>query len=397
MYNQILILLCVFLGMIPAPAYGQKKYIPNMDIGIGVSGNVYIGDLSQKITDIRNVYPGISIGTRFTQKERIFSTINLNYNILSEQLHDGETMTITGPGYQASTYFNTHIYSIDYRLQYLILKKKTFTPYLKAGGGVMRFIPYDINGVNLATNVFSRPEAENYSVFSLYIPVGFGIQYSVSPKLFVSAEYQGFMTATDYLDNIGTNGTKNGKDLFHSILFSVYYRVSEKGSLHYFPIVSEAKPDKNTKPPKHKGPAKLAKDHSKIYKSKKSLTFKNSKKSGKSSPKNSTASKNVKNLTKKEKPVVFDAYQLSESSSPVLTLNTITKEKEAENKAYFVEEKEKEYLKKNRWTPYYIQEGDSWESIAAEFDIMPEVLKKLNGVEAGVKPAPGRRIRVPKD
>lgn len=395
------LLFCFILILIFEGVSAQRRFAPDMDLGGGIAGNIYIGDLNQKISDTRNVYPGFYISTRFSRKGTFFSSFNLGYATLSEQLHDGETMTVSGAGYQASTFFSTRIYSIDYRLQYILLKKIPYSPYLKAGAGLMRFAPFDLNGVNLATNLFSRPEFEDYSVFSYYFPVGAGFQYRANPHLYLSAEYNMYLSGTDYLDNIGSNGTKQGKDYFHSIQFSVYVRISEGRKNNSFPIIADVKPDKSIRPDKHEGPAKLAQDHSKIYKSKKSLTFKdyNRKKSGTSSGASPAKEPVVAKAKapKPEKPVVFNSYQLSESASPVLTLSAVTKETEEKNKQYLIAEKEQEYLKKNKWTPYYIQEGDSWETIAQEYGVMVEVLRKLNGAEKGSKAAVGRKIRIPKD
>lgn len=395
------LLICFILCLLVEGILAQRRFAPDMDLGAGIAGNIYIGDLNQTISDTRNVYPGFYISTRFSRKGTFFSSFNLGYVSLSEQLHDGEKMTTSGTGYQASTFFSTRLYSIDYRIQYLLLKKPPYSPYLKAGVGLMRFVPYDVNGVNLATNLFSRPEFEDYSVFSYFFPVGMGFQYRINPHLYISIDYNRYITGTDYLDNIGSNGTKQGKDYFQSVQLSVYARISEGRRNNSFPIIADVKPDKSIKPPKYEGPAKLAQDHSKIYKSKKSLTFKDynrSKSRNSSGPAPTQEPATIKSkTTKPEKPVVFNSYQLSESASPVLSLSTVTKETEEKNKQYLIAEKEQEYLKKNRWTPYYIQEGDSWESIAQENRVMVEVLRKLNAADKSTKAPIGKKIRIPKD
>ena len=372
-----------------------------MDLGVGISGNVYVGDLNYKFYNIRNVYPGVTISTRFSRKDHFYSAFNLSYTSLSEQLHDGEQLVVNGPDYKASPFFSTKIYSLDYRLQYILLKKPNFSPYFKAGIGLMRFTPTDINGVNLATNLYSRPEIESYAVFNYYAPLAFGFQYKINSQLWMNIDYTHYFLGTDYLDNIGSIGAKQGNDYYQAIQVTVCVRISEGRANNNFPIIADIKPDQRPKPPKYEGPAKLAKDHSKIYKSKKSLTFKdyNRKKSKSAPPERPEPVVAAAKPKAKapEKSVTFNAYELSKSDNPVLSMSPISKETAERQKQAIIAEKEQEYLKKNRWTQYYVQEGDSWESIANEYNLMPEVLKKLNGAENGNKAAQGRKIRIPKE
>lgn len=89
-------------------------------------------------------------------------------------------------------------------LKYILGEKKTpFTPYILGGLGVMYF-PYQLDPVVMALINPNYPVLNTIeeSVIAPAIPFGFGIKFSVGPRLGVGAEYQMRKLLDDRFDNL---------------------------------------------------------------------------------------------------------------------------------------------------------------------------------------------------
>jgi LysM repeat protein len=132
----------------------------------------------------------------------------------------------TDPNIRVNTFVETSFWYSDLRLKYRFPLSYRFHPFLTAGAGVLSFTPRDESGRSLEGATFSREADEVYSTIIPQIPVGAGVQARLNQSVSFSLEYLFRYTPTDYLDNIGRLGTRDGNDFLHGFQLSMYFTLS---------------------------------------------------------------------------------------------------------------------------------------------------------------------------
>ncbi|MEL6846459.1 MAG: LysM domain-containing protein, partial [Bacteroidota bacterium] len=126
-------------------------------------------------------------------------------------------------GVEPNTFVETNFFFADFQLNYFLLSKKPFSPFVAAGVGMLSFSPEDQDGNFLGENIFTRLEGETYNTTILSIPLSVGFQYEVNQVIALSLGYTHRLTPTDYLDNIGLLGTKEGNDALQHFQVGVHF------------------------------------------------------------------------------------------------------------------------------------------------------------------------------
>ncbi|MEL6591836.1 MAG: LysM peptidoglycan-binding domain-containing protein, partial [Bacteroidota bacterium] len=149
---------------------------------------------------------------------------------------------------RVNTFVETSFFYGDLRLKYRFPISQHFHPFLTAGAGVLSFTPRDQEGRFLNDALFTREPDEDYSTIVPQIPFGAGVQARINPAVSISLEYLFRFTPTDYLDNIGRLGTREGDDFLHGLQLSMYITLStpppppNKQGPYYNAGATEAKP-----------------------------------------------------------------------------------------------------------------------------------------------------------
>lgn len=92
-------------------------------------------------------------------------------------------------------------------LKYVLGEKKTpFTPYILTGIGVM-YYTYTLDSVGVTALISVNPlhpalNVKKESVVALTVPFGFGVKFSIGPRLGIGAEYQMRKLFSDKFDNV---------------------------------------------------------------------------------------------------------------------------------------------------------------------------------------------------
>ena len=203
--------------------YGQEDSVRrlfDLKLGLGMSANSYLGDFTEANFLYNRFNPGFNLSLQGSRARLIRAQMNVGAGKFSEQ---ADVTLIAAPvGVRPNQFVETSFFYGDIRLQVFLLRKWYINPYVGIGAGFMVFSPKDYNGKFLSDAFSSRPEGEVYNTTIPEIPAVVGVQWKLNRRLSLGAEYTYRVTPTDYLDNIGTLGTREGNDALESLQLSMY-------------------------------------------------------------------------------------------------------------------------------------------------------------------------------
>ncbi|MEM6265616.1 MAG: LysM peptidoglycan-binding domain-containing protein, partial [Bacteroidota bacterium] len=150
---------------------------------------------------------------------------------------------LTGDFGRANTFVQTSFFVSDLRLQLRILKNTKFQPYLAVGGGMMLFNPRDEEGNFLGENIFTRESGESYNTTIPMIPLAAGVQMRVNRIISLSMEYNYRVIPSDYLDNVGRLGKRDGDDILQGLQLSVHFNLNPASTPMPKQLVPATDPD----------------------------------------------------------------------------------------------------------------------------------------------------------
>ncbi|MEQ8926799.1 MAG: DUF6089 family protein [Fulvivirga sp.] len=177
-----LVFLCIsFLG------YAQET-----EIGFGLGGYKYFGDMSRGIS-----FNGINPAGNAFFRSNLTDELSFRLGLTAGKLAASDSRTPIDPFtdlrdasfdiflFEVSTVFEYHF--LNWRQENSIIR---WTPYLFAGIGI-----FGISGMD------DKPV--EYSNIQPVIPFGAGIKYILNPKWYIGVEIGFRKTFFDYLDNLG--------------------------------------------------------------------------------------------------------------------------------------------------------------------------------------------------
>ncbi|MGB3183249.1 MAG: DUF6089 family protein [Cyclobacteriaceae bacterium] len=163
-----------------------------LDVGIGVGGLTYTGDLSENYTFSDN-----RIGGMVFVRRNLSEAVSVRISLMGGQLQgsDGEAFDIYAENRNAA--FSIGMVEGSAVIEYNFLPYKT--------SELINLSPYLFGGIG--GFVFFGDEESNaeYSNTQLTIPFGGGLKYLINPKWTVGAEFGARATFFDYLDNVSDN------------------------------------------------------------------------------------------------------------------------------------------------------------------------------------------------
>lgn len=209
----------------PVLLMGQKGGIP-LKLGFGLSGFTYTGDFTEEDGNIQRYSPGGNFSLQFSGRKSLQFQLNTGFGRFTEQ-NDGPVFPSSGE-IVPNDFVETSFFYTDIRLRYLFLKKLPVRPFFGAGLGLLFFSPRDQEGNYLGEDIFSRLEDETYLTTIGNFPLSAGLDIRLSHRLGLGIEYIHRITPTDYLDNIGKLGPREGNDLLRSFQFSIYLSLGQE-------------------------------------------------------------------------------------------------------------------------------------------------------------------------
>ncbi|MEZ4825897.1 MAG: outer membrane beta-barrel protein [Bacteroidia bacterium] len=217
--RYILILFLLIPGSICLFAQPKTPGKP-IQIGLGLTGIAYTGDLSSTSTQFQRVHPGGNFSLQRAGASLFDLQFNTGFGRFTEQT---EAQTNT----QANTFVETQFVYGDLRIRFRPLAGKKIHPYISAGAGVLVFSPRDQYGKFLIRNGGTRTDTEEkYNTAVPQLPLSGGVHMKINDLAAVSLDYTYRFTPTDYLDNISQLGKRRGFDALHALQLSVYFILS---------------------------------------------------------------------------------------------------------------------------------------------------------------------------
>ncbi len=207
----LLLLLC---ASVAAQQPAQKP----LRLGIGLMGTSYVGDLNTQGGAWERFSPGACLSLQFASDHLLSPQLNAGFGRFVAQNRDLQAVE----GVQPNTFVQTPFFFVDLRLKARFLREAMVHPYLSAGIGLLGYTPKDADGNNLIDNFATRQDGETFGSMTAGLPLSAGAELRVSPILMVGLEYTYRITTSDYLDNIGLVGLRDGKDKLQALLLTLY-------------------------------------------------------------------------------------------------------------------------------------------------------------------------------
>ena len=196
-------------------ANAQRK---PLRMGLGMIGTAYQGDLNVDGTEFYRFYPGAHLTFEFASHKRLTTSLCGGYGRMVAQDRDLQPVD----GIQPNIFASTNYFYADFRLKFRFRRDRKLIPYVSVGGGFLNYTPRDAEGNALADNFSTRKDGEEYGSITATLPLSAGIEYNFSKLLAVSVEYTHRRTTTDYLDNIGELGLREGKDHLNTLSLNIH-------------------------------------------------------------------------------------------------------------------------------------------------------------------------------
>lgn len=184
-----------------------QAQMPSQYIWGGLSANNYRGDLEDGLP---HYTPAVHLGLKLSKAKRLNGNFTVGFGMLNGQ--DPNFNPLVEPPVKPNKYFYSPFFTIDYSLQYNIVKKEQFLLYISQGVGLFRYNPKDDQDRELLGQASTRPAGEIYGNISLQLPTAVGATYFLPNQWGLGINISYLNPLTDYLDNIGSLGTKKGND-----------------------------------------------------------------------------------------------------------------------------------------------------------------------------------------
>lgn len=204
---------------------------------IGVTSTGYYGDLnvgegSVFTAPYFSMSPGVELVLQPVQWGRIAPQIRAGYSQFVAENPDARNnppqpvATEEGPVIP-NTFAEVTLPYLSLLLEYRLLKpSKRLQPLVSAGLRIMSFSSKNKQGDALAQLWGTRlPEERTLPSLAPALSLGLGVEYMINNRLRLTFGYQHIRSGSDYLDNVGKLGTKEGNDKLHTLRLGLAFRL----------------------------------------------------------------------------------------------------------------------------------------------------------------------------
>jgi hypothetical protein len=180
---------------------------------LGFASNAYKGDLQ----GYNKWTPSVQFGIIFNKKKRVNGEFNFNLGKLVGENPD--YVFLGNPEANPNVYFQTNFINFNYQIHINLYKTETFKAYLFQGIGFINFNVKNEYNESFAQKRSTRAPNELYNNFSITLPHGIGVLYTLKNNFGFGLQTGFLNTRTDYLDNISAWGNRAKKD---NVLFTKF-------------------------------------------------------------------------------------------------------------------------------------------------------------------------------
>lgn len=237
------IYLFVFLVVLAFSSYSQQWKLGRFEIIGGVGTSNYFGDLGgAKIRDkmgiadldIEYTRPSLVFGARYRIKEKMAIKAIIGYaNIYGSDISSFNN-------YRAYS-FSTNLFELSGQFEYDFFSPKRYSRFSTRG---VRDALYKFKAsitaygfVGLGGAVFFQKAKDDLITsgrfvdnkhLALAIPLGVGVKYPLTNRMFVGFEFGGRFTTSDYIDGFSPIAS-NSIDIYYLSVVNVSYKIKKRG------------------------------------------------------------------------------------------------------------------------------------------------------------------------
>lgn len=183
-------------------------------------------------TDLEPTYkkPGIQLSAFMQFIPNRWLNVGLWFSAGEVQSENREVRFFDQSEFQLNDFARTNYQSLHVEPSFHLLKKPNYSIYLSQGFGFMRFVVYDRDNNNLANQLESRAQGEDYSNFTVLLPTTLNAYYFLPNNFGVSVRTGFLNPQNDYLDNISNFGNPDNNDNIFILQLSIIKRFTLKNS-----------------------------------------------------------------------------------------------------------------------------------------------------------------------
>ena len=200
--------------------FGVTGYAQKSEVGAGIGGLAYTGDLIRNYQITEN-----SLGGLIYYRKNLSDAISLRYTVTLGKLQGSDENPFDAFAAERNASFDIFIIEPTVTAEY------NFLDY-KEKHSVVNFSPYFFAGFGFFTFFGQEESPFEYSTFQPVIPFGVGIKYKINRNWNLNFEFGARKTFFDYLDNISEAipntknyqyGNPNDNDTYYFVGVSISY------------------------------------------------------------------------------------------------------------------------------------------------------------------------------
>jgi hypothetical protein len=232
----------VFVIMLAAQKTLAQFTPSKWEIGINAGTLIYQGDLSQNALGYTNsLKPSVELWV----SKSLDAYFSIRVNLLQGSLGADES-TYSTPDWRRhrNLAFNTSVTEVSAELVWDLSGKtyregmRRFSPYFFAGAGFAiltikrnwsRFDTTYFNSQTTASHGLGLDTLHKTPAFLPVIPVGAGLRFMVTNRIFINAEATYRITSSDYIDGFSYSGNPAKNDHFYGLTLGISYRFGGNG------------------------------------------------------------------------------------------------------------------------------------------------------------------------
>lgn len=215
----LLIGLCWFPTLVQAQSSRE-----GVEVGLSLSGISYLGDFSEGEGAFRRFHPGLDIALQQRHDRPLQFQFHGGFGKFADQF-EGSWPQVNGV--DPVNFVETSFFYGDLRLAFRPLPQKRVQPFVALGAGLMYFIPRDQDGKQLPPRTQTRDESEeSYNRVIPQLPATLGGMAQLNRRLKLKLAYTFRFVPSDYLDNTGALGAREGFDSLHAIVLGLHFAIS---------------------------------------------------------------------------------------------------------------------------------------------------------------------------
>jgi hypothetical protein len=185
-------------------------------------------------TDLEPTYkkPGVQLSAFMQFDPNRWLNVGLWFSAGEVQSENRGVRFFDQSEFQINDFARANYYSLHVEASFHLLKKSNYSVYLAQGFGFMRFTVFDRDKNNLANQLDSRAQGEDYSNLTVLLPTTLNAYYFLPNDFGIHFRTGWLNPQTDYLDNISEFGNSDNNDNLFILQLSIIKRFRLKNPDH---------------------------------------------------------------------------------------------------------------------------------------------------------------------